>query len=232
MRGLPLQDTAVGDRAELTRVATAGDVAEFIDSIGDHNPIHQDYEYAASTRFEKPIVPGMWTAALISAVLGTKLPGPGCIYVSQRITFTRPVYFGDRITARVEVVERLADRNRVRLKTVCLNQKREEVLVGEALLSPPKQAVTYTRRETGPAQVAHWALQPTLWAAHAAGAWARLGAAWVSAWGRGTAPAEPRRRRPDADPGVGARTAPGNHPGRAAAPPDAKRADSGRRSRS
>ena len=54
-----------------------------IDSIGDHNPIHQDHEYAASTRFEKPIVPGMWTAALISTVLGTKLPGPGCIYVGQ-----------------------------------------------------------------------------------------------------------------------------------------------------
>ena len=83
MRGRPLKDLAVGDNAELTRVATAGDVAEFIDSIGDHNPIHRDYEYAASTRFEKPIVPGMWTAALISAVLGTRLPGPGCVYVGQ-----------------------------------------------------------------------------------------------------------------------------------------------------
>ena len=182
MRGRPLKDLAVGDNAELTRVATAGDVAEFIDSIGDHNPIHRDHEYAASTRFEKPIVPGMWTAALISAVLGTRLPGPGCIYVGQEIAFTRPVYFGDRITARVEVVERVTERNRVRLKTVCVNQDSQEVLVGEALLSPPKQAVAYTRRETGPARVAHWALQPTLWAAHATGAWARLGTAWVSAW--------------------------------------------------
>lgn len=231
MRGRPLRDTAVGDRAELTRVAAAGDVAEFIDSIGDRNPIHQDHEYAASTRFEKPIVPGMWTAALISAVLGTKLPGPGCIYVSQQIAFTRPVHFGDRITARVEVVERLPDRNRVRLKTVCLNQEGEEVLVGEALLSPPKQAVVYTRRETGPAQVAHWALQPTLWAAHAAGAWARLGAAWVSAWGRESAAAAPRRRLDD-DPGGDARTAPGNRLGAAAAPTDAERADTGRRRRS
>ena len=67
MRGRPLQDMAVGDSAELTRTATAGDVAEFIDSIGDHNPIHQDHEYAASTRFEKPIVPGMWTAIDLSA---------------------------------------------------------------------------------------------------------------------------------------------------------------------
>lgn len=74
---------AVGDAKELTRVADAGDVAEFIDSIGDHNPIHHDYDYAATTRFTKPIIPGMWTAGLISAVLGTRLPGPGSIYVSQ-----------------------------------------------------------------------------------------------------------------------------------------------------
>ena len=182
MRGRPIQEIAVGDAAELTRIATPGDVAGFIDSIGDHNPIHQDHAYAASTRFEKPIVPGMWTASLISAVLGTQLPGPGCIYISLQIAFTRPVYFGDRITARVEVVERLPDRNRVRLKAVCTNQDDREVLIGDTELSPSKTAVDYTRRETGSAQVAHWALQPTLWAAQATGAWARLGAAWVSAW--------------------------------------------------
>ena len=79
-------------------------------------------------------------------------------------------------------MERLEDRNRVRLKTVCVNQEGQEVLVGEALLSPPKQAVAYIRRETGPARVAHWTLQPTLWAAHTTSAWARLGTAWVSAW--------------------------------------------------
>ena len=62
------------------------------------------------------------------------------------------------------------------------------MLVGEALLSPPKQAVAYTRREAGPARVAHWALQPTLWAAHTTSAWARLGTAWLSAWH-----GEPRR---------------------------------------
>ena len=188
MRGRPIQEIAVGDAAELTRVASPGDVAQFIDSVGDHNPIHHDHAYAAATRFGKPIVPGMWTASLISTVLGTRLPGPGCIYVSLQIAFTRPVYFGDRITARVEVVERLPDRNRVRLKAVCTNQERREVLVGESVLAPSKTPVAYTRRETGPARVAHWALQPTLWAAQATGAWARLGAAWVSAWHR-----KPRR---------------------------------------
>ena len=190
MRGRPIQEIAVGDAAELTRVATPGDVAQFIDSVGDHNPIHHDHAYAASTRFEKPIVPGMWTASLLSTVLGTQLPGPGCVYVSLQIAFTRPVYFGDRITARVEVVERLPDRNRVRLKAVCANQDRQQVLIGETVLSPSKKPVVYNRRETGSAQVAHWALQPTLWAAQATSAWARLGAAWVSAWRR-----EPGRDR-------------------------------------
>ncbi|MXW34383.1 MAG: MaoC family dehydratase [Chloroflexi bacterium] len=190
MRGRPIQEIAVGDAAELTRVATPGDVAQFIDSVGDRNPIHHDHAYAASTRFEKPIVPGMWTASLLSTVLGTQLPGPGCVYVSLQIAFTRPVYFGDRITARVEVVERLPDRNRVRLKAVCANQDRQQVLIGETVLSPSKKPVVYNRRETGSAQVVHWALQPTLWAAQATSAWARLGAAWVSAWRR-----EPSRDR-------------------------------------
>jgi len=165
---------AVGDAAELTRVASAGDVAEFVDSIGDANPIHHDHDYAATTRFERPIVPGMWTAGLMSAVLGTRLPGPGSIYVSQQITFTRPVYFGDTITARVEVVERLVERRRVRLSTVCVNQRGEEVLVGEALLSPPKTVVAYTERKVGSAAVTQLAAQPWLWAAQAAGAWARM----------------------------------------------------------
>ena len=182
MRGRPIQEIAVGDAAELTRVATPGDVAQFIDSVGDHNPIHQDHAYAAATRFEKPIVPGMWTASLISTVLGTQLPGPGCVYVSLQVVFTWPVYFGDRITARVEVVERLPDRNRVRLKAVCTNQNRQEVLTGETVLSPSKTAIDYTRRETGSARIAHWALQPSLLAAQATSAWARLGAAWVAAW--------------------------------------------------
>ena len=144
MRGRPIGDMALGDTAELSRTASGGDVAEFLDSIGDHNPIHHDHEYAATTRFAKPIVPGMWTAGLVSAVLGTTLPGPGCIYVSQQITFTKPVFFGDVITARVEVVERIVERNRVRLKTTCVNQDGDQVMEGEALLSPPKTAVAYT----------------------------------------------------------------------------------------
>ncbi len=83
----------------------------------------------------------MWTTGLVSAVLGTQLPGPGCIYVSQAVAFTRPVYLGDTITARVEVVER----NRVRIRTVCLNQDGDQVLTGEATLKPPKTLMVHER---------------------------------------------------------------------------------------
>ena len=182
MNGKPLGEMEVGDMAEVTRVASAGDVAEFIDSVGDHNPIHHDHEHAAKTRFAKPIVPGMWTASLVSAVLGTKLPGPGCIYVKQQIEFTRPVYFGDTITARVEVIERMVDRNRVRLQTTCVNQRGEDVMRGEALLSPPKTPVAYAERKTGTAALTHWSLQPWLWPVRAADDFARLSTSVMSVW--------------------------------------------------
>ena len=197
MRGRPIDDMAVGDAAELSRVATPGDVAEFIDSIGDYNPIHHDHDYAATTRFKKPIVPGMWTASLISAVLGTQLPGPGSIYLSQQIAFTGPVYFGDRITARAEVIERLVERNRVRLQTVCVNQRGQWVLSGEALLLPPKTMVSYPTRRVGSAGVTHWALQPALWTAQTAGAWARMSASLLNAWHANPSD-RPQNGRPDA----------------------------------
>jgi acyl dehydratase len=172
----------VGDTAELSRKASGGDVAEFLDSIGDHNPIHHDHEYAATTRFAKPIVPGMWTAGLVSAVLGTTLPGPGCIYISQQITFTKPVFFGDVITARVEVVERVVERNRLRLKTTCVNQDGDLVMEGEALLLPPKTAVAYTERKAAAAAVTHWSAQPAVLAAEAASNWARLSTSMLQVW--------------------------------------------------
>lgn len=116
------------------------------------------------------------------SVLGTKLPGPGCIFVSQQLTFTRPVYFGDTITARVEVVERMVKRRRVRLSTVCLNQRDEEVLIGEALLLPPSAVVEYTKRKVGTAAMTQLSTQPWLWTAQAGAAWARMHTSLLTAW--------------------------------------------------
>ena len=83
MIGKTIADLAPGDRAELTKMVEDDDVAAFVDAVGDYNPVHSDPQYAASTPFKQPIAPGIFTAGLISAVIGTQLPGPGAIYLSQ-----------------------------------------------------------------------------------------------------------------------------------------------------
>ncbi len=98
----------------------------------DHNPLHHDAEFAASTSFGEPIAPGILTAAFISAVVGTELPGPGAVYLSQSLKFLRPVMVNDTITTRVEVTEVIPGRNRVCLRTECVNGRGEPVLTGEA----------------------------------------------------------------------------------------------------
>ncbi len=145
MIGRTIDQLKVGDTAELSRVATPTAVAKFVESVGDTNPIHSDPAFAATTRFEKPIAPGIWTAGLISAVIGTRLPGPGTIYASQEFRFLRPVYLGERITARVEIVEILPERNRVRLQTTCRNHRGEAALTGEAWVLPSKVAIRYRK---------------------------------------------------------------------------------------
>ena len=109
-------DLAAGDHAEITRVVSEADVAAFVEAVGDHNPIHSDPGYAAATPFGEPIAPGIFTAGLISAVIGTRLPGPGAIYLSQSLTFLKPVRAGDTITARAEVTEVVRARNRIRIR--------------------------------------------------------------------------------------------------------------------
>jgi 3-hydroxybutyryl-CoA dehydratase len=105
MTGRTIEDLVIGDRAELTCSLNAELVANFVTISGDRNPLHRDAEFAASTSFGEPIAPGILTAALISAVIGTELPGPGAVYLSQTLKFLRPVKLSDTITARVEVAE-------------------------------------------------------------------------------------------------------------------------------
>jgi len=165
MIGLTIEDIRVGDTAQVVRRVDDGDVASFVDAVGDYNPVHADREYAATTMFKEPIAPGIWTAGLISSVIGTRLPGPGAIYLAQDLKFLKPVLFGDVITARVEVVEVLSGRNRVRMKTVCSNQRGEEVLTGEALVMPSKTGVDYVQPQAGTGLLSLWTLGPWAWAA-------------------------------------------------------------------
>jgi acyl dehydratase len=145
MIGKTIHELRTGDVAEVVRQVDADGVAEFVEAVGDYNPIHSDPEYAARTSFREPIAPGVFTAGLISAAIGTELPGPGAIYLSQTLKFLKPVKVGDTITARVTVAELLRERNRIRLSTVCLNQHGEEVLTGEAWVMPSRQSVIYER---------------------------------------------------------------------------------------
>ena len=91
MIGKTIAELAAGDRAEITRVVEQDDIAAFVDAVGDYNPVHSDPAYAAATPFKAPIAPGIFTAGLISAVIGTELPGPGAIYLSQSLKFVKPV---------------------------------------------------------------------------------------------------------------------------------------------
>jgi acyl dehydratase len=146
MIGKTIHELRMGDVAEVIHQVDAEGVAELVDAVGDYNPIHSDPEYAASTPFKEPIAPGVFTAGLISAAIGTRLPGPGAIYLSQNLKFLKPVKLGDTITARVTIVEVLRERNRIRLATVCLNQRGEEVLTGEAWVMPSRESVVYPDR--------------------------------------------------------------------------------------
>ena len=127
----------LGATASRTKTFTDADVRAFAQASGDTNPVHLDDAYAAGTRFERRIVHGMLTAGLISAVIGTDLPGEGTIYMHQSLTFKAPVYLGDSVTATVEVTHIREGRNIVTLATRCTNQDGMLVLDGEAIVLAP-----------------------------------------------------------------------------------------------
>lgn len=136
--GKTIDQIKVGDIAEFAKTVTETDVYLYAGITGDFNPAHVNEAYAKNTFFKTRIAHGMLTAGFISAILANQLPGPGTIYLKQELNFLAPVHMGDTITGRVEVLELIAERNRVRLKTSCTNQDGVMVLDGEALVSPPK----------------------------------------------------------------------------------------------
>lgn len=137
MNALALEDIKPGMSAELVRQFTDEDVRLFAQVTGDDNPAHLDDEYAEGSMFKRRIAHGMLSAGLFSALLGTRLPGQGSIYVSQRLKFKRPVYIDSVVTARVTVVGVDDARRRVTLETVALVDG-QTVVEGEAEMLVPQ----------------------------------------------------------------------------------------------
>ena len=138
IKGLTIDQLEVGQKASFTKTVTEADVYNYAGVSGDFNPAHMNEEYAKNTAFKTRIAHGMLSAGFISAVLGTQLPGPGTIYLNQDLRFTKPVHFGDTITATITVEELIKEKNRAILKTVCTNQDGDVVVEGTAKVMPPK----------------------------------------------------------------------------------------------
>ena len=138
MFGKTFDQLTIGDSDRFSKTVTDTDIYLFAGVTGDFNPAHIDEAYAQGTFFKTRIAHGMLSAGFISAVIGTRLPGPGTVYMRQALDFLAPVRIGDTVTATVEVIEKMEDRKRVRLRTTCVNQEGTRVLDGEALVSPPR----------------------------------------------------------------------------------------------
>lgn len=132
------EDLELGMEASFAKVVTEADINAFAEVSGDKNPVHLDAAYAAKTMFKERIAHGMLSAGYISAVFGMEMPGPGAIYISQTLNFKAPVKIGDKVVAKVKVVELFAEKRRARFECVCsVNDK--PVVTGEAMLMVPSR---------------------------------------------------------------------------------------------
>jgi 3-hydroxybutyryl-CoA dehydratase len=139
LHGHYLEDMSVGMTEIYSRTVTETDIVLFCGISGDSNPVHLDEQFAKNTMFKGRIAHGMLTASFISTVLGTKLPGPGCIYISQNLKFKAPVRIGETVRARVTVAAVDQDRGRITVSTVC-HVGDTQVIDGEAVLMVPRRA--------------------------------------------------------------------------------------------
>ena len=136
--GKTISQIKIGDKGQFAKTISESDVYLYAGITGDLNPAHINQISAEKTPFKSRIAHGMLTVGLVSAVIGTQLPGPGTIYMAQEMKFTAPVYFGDTITATCEVIEIIKEKI-VKLQTTCTNQKGEVVLDGVATVLPPRE---------------------------------------------------------------------------------------------
>ena len=124
----------IGQKTRILKTISEQEVLQFADIVKDYNPVHIDKDFSKKSIFGRRIVHGMFVASLISTVLGSKLPGPGAIYLGQTLQFLEPVFIGDTITAKVKVIKIRNDKPIITLETSCYNQNEDLVLVGEAVL--------------------------------------------------------------------------------------------------
>jgi 3-hydroxybutyryl-CoA dehydratase len=137
VEGKSVYELKVGDSAQISKTITETDINDFAKVTGDFNPVHLDQAYAEKTVFKGRIAHGLLSVGLLSNVLGNILPGHGTIYLSQEVRFLAPVRIGDTITARVEVLELLPEKNRAKFRTICINQDGKVVVDGIAWGMPP-----------------------------------------------------------------------------------------------
>jgi 3-hydroxybutyryl-CoA dehydratase len=138
-KGKSIDELKIGDSAQISKTITEEVINDFARATGDFNPIHLDQAYAEKTIFKGRIAHGLLSVGLLSSILGNILPGHGTIYLSQEVKFLAPVRIGDTLTARVEVIELIPDKNRAKFKTICMNQDGKIVVDGIAWAMPPKK---------------------------------------------------------------------------------------------
>ena len=143
---LTFDEINIGDTTTYTRNITSNEIEGFAAVSGDYNPIHLDPDYAAASDFGQQIAHGMLTGAIISAAIAMQLPGPGTVYLSQKIRFRAPVFLGDTLTVTLTVVEKHAKRPWVTLECDVTNQNKLTVATGEAQVEAPTQKDTITLR--------------------------------------------------------------------------------------
>jgi len=134
MSELAYEDIKVGDEASLTRTITEAHVVNYAGLTGDWNPVHSDAEHAAQSMFGERIAHGMLVAGLISAVLGTQLPGPNSLYLGQDLKFVAPVRIGDTVKVVVTVTDKRDEKRIIKLRTTAYNQRGEMVIDGSAVV--------------------------------------------------------------------------------------------------
>lgn len=138
LAGYFIEDLSVGMSAAYAKTITDADIVLFAGVSGDTNPVHMNEDYARGTMFGGRIAHGMLSASFISTVMGTRLPGPGCIYMTQNLRFKAPVRVGDTVVARVTVAELMPEKRRAVMRTVCTVGK-TVVIEGDALVMVPSR---------------------------------------------------------------------------------------------